>query len=94
MRPLETELIFQGRTLRQIKRTGMVAIYELRNEGEMLRGYEVIVIRIRRPEEAFGRFYPEREVYPGNEDWGIYAWSYQACDKAGAQKRFGSLLPK
>jgi hypothetical protein len=46
----------------------MIAIYELPNKGEFLRGYEVVVIRIRRAEQAFGRFYPEREVYPGNED--------------------------
>ena len=48
----------------------------------------------RRAEELFGRWYPERETYPGNEDWGTYGWSYLASDLAGAQKRFDSLLPK
>ena len=94
MKALETEIKVQDRTLRQLKRAGMVALYDLGSEGDMLIGYEVAVIRVRRAEEAFGKSYPEREVYPGNEDWGMYGWSYQALDLAGAQKRFDSLLYK
>ena len=40
MKKLETEIKYQGRTLRQIKREGMAAIYDVRNAGNMLYGYE------------------------------------------------------
>jgi hypothetical protein len=94
METLKTELQVQNRTLKQIKRQGSVALYELYGPQGQLYGFEVVVVRIRRAEELFGRRYPERETYPGNEDWGTYGWSYLASDLPGAQKRFEHLLPK
>jgi hypothetical protein len=91
---LKTESHVQNRTLKQIKRQGSVALYELYGPRGQLYGFEVVVIRVRRTEELFGRWYPERETYPGNEDWGTYGWSYLKSDLAGAQKRFDSLLLK
>jgi hypothetical protein len=92
--PLASEFKVQSRTLKQIKRQGQVALYELYCAQGMLIGYEVVVVRIRKQHEAFGRNFPAMEVYPGNEVWGAYGWSYQARDSVGAQKRFGTLLPK
>jgi hypothetical protein len=94
MQVLALELRVQNRTLRQVKRDGSIAIYELRNSGGLLLGYEVVVIRIRKAHEAFGKQFPDMERYPINEEWGTYGWSYQALDLAGAQKRFDSLLTK
>lgn len=58
------ELKFRGRTLRQLKRTGMIAIYDVRNAGQMLYGYEVIRIKVKPSGEVFVKSYPEREAYP------------------------------
>jgi hypothetical protein len=56
------ELQVQNRTLKQIKRQGSVALYELYGPRVQLYGFEVVVIRVRRAEELFGRWYPERET--------------------------------
>jgi hypothetical protein len=88
METLKTELHVQDRTLKQIKHQGSVALYELHGPQGILYGLEVIVIRIRRAEELFGRSYPQREVYPSNEEWGTYGWSYQATDLAGAHEQW------
>src|SRR5258705_7469486 len=91
---LASEFKVQSRTLKQIKRQGQVAIYELYGAQGMLIGYEVAVIRVEKARGIFGKQYPDHETYPSNEEWGAYGWSNQARDLAGAQKRFDSLLPK
>jgi hypothetical protein len=92
MQILETELKIQNRTLKQLKRQGRVAIYELLGRGGVLYGYEVVIVKIRPAENAFGRDYPEREGYPANEDWGHLAWSYPTDGIREAEKRFDGLL--
>jgi hypothetical protein len=96
MEALATELTFQGRTLRQLKRIGRIAIYEVRNRGNLLYGYEVIEIKIAPAEEICGRFYPEREVYPSSAknspDWGSIAWSFGAQSKKRAFALFNGLV--
>ena len=92
MERLEEEITHHGRTLRQIKRTGKSAIYELRNKGNMLYGYEVIRIRISPAREIYGKFYPEREAYPGNEQWGSLAWSFGARQRQAAMACFNGLV--
>jgi hypothetical protein len=89
---LEREITTHGRVLRQRKREGRIAIYELHHPVAGLIGYEVIVIEIRKAGEVFGREYPDREAYPSNEDWGTLGWSYQTRDLAGALKRYATLL--
>ena len=54
MKTLPTETVYQGRILRQIKRQGMAAIYEVRNKGNTLYGYEVIIITIEPAKEVRG----------------------------------------
>ena len=94
MKTLETELRSGNRTLRQIKRQGMVALYELWNADALLIGYEVHVIQIREAEMVYGYAYPQRESSPRSADWGTYGWSYLERDLAGAEKRYLSLLGK
>jgi hypothetical protein len=91
---LATEFKAQNRTLKQIKRNGMVALYELYGAQGLLYGFEVAVIRVRKAHEAFGRQFPEMEGYPLNEEWGTYGFSYSASDLNGATKKFHDLLPK
>ena len=98
MNTLETELTVQSRTLRQLKRTGMAAIYELRNEGESLLGYEVIRIKVLPDREVFGKHYPEAEAYPSSrkssDDWGTIAWSFGRNQKSVALAMFNGLVKK
>ena len=47
--------------------------------------YEVFLIQIRKESEAFGNHYPEREAYPGNEDFGKTAWCYNSPQRAKAK---------
>jgi hypothetical protein len=98
MEALATELTFQGRTLRQLKRIGRIAIYDVRNRGNMLYGYEVIEIKIAPAEEIYGKFYPERELYPSSaknsDDWGSIAWSFGAQHKKKAFAMFNGLVKR
>jgi len=74
-----------GLTAELIERTEKKAIY-LRSDGI----YEVFKILIH-PEETLpsGKTYPEREVYPGNEDFGVTAWCFN--NKENALKRYNEL---
>lgn len=98
MQPLATDLKSQNRTLRQLKRTGLVAIYDVRNEGEMLYGFEVIKIKVAPASEVFGRQYPERELYPSSAkespDWGTIAWSFGTMQKRQALAMFNGLAKR
>jgi hypothetical protein len=93
MQTLATELKVQDRTLKLLKRERSVALYKLYRKS-LFYGYEVHVIWICEAHEAFGRHFPEMERSPRTSDWGTYGWSYLANDRAGAEKRFSSLLPK
>ena len=71
-------------TAKCVQRTPNKAMY-LRWDGT----YEVFRIKISREKEIFGRTYPPREVYPGNEDFGTFAWCYK--DKDMALKRYEDM---
>ena len=61
----------------QIARTEKKAMYKS-DDGF----YEVFIIKVRPKEEIKGKEYPEREVYPGNEDFGKTAWCYRVYKNA------------
>ncbi len=44
--------------------------------------YEVFKIRIDKPKVVFGISLPEREKFPGNEDFGKWAWTHNKLDAA------------
>jgi hypothetical protein len=92
MQLLEIEVKAQNRTLKQLKRKGRVAIYELLSRGNILYGYEVIIVKTLPARNIMGRDYPEREGYPANEDWGDLAWSYPNTTLQLAMKRFEGLI--
>lgn len=94
MTPLGTELRVQNRTLKQIKRQGQAALYELYGAQGMLYGFELIIIRVRKAEEAFGKSYPEREVFPPSESWGTLGWSYGRNHRKEALEAFDTLCAK
>ncbi|MCK5017284.1 MAG: hypothetical protein KAS32_09435 [Candidatus Peribacteraceae bacterium] len=67
-----------------VNREGDVCMYH-RTDGP----YEVFLVQVR-PKETIGeRKYPEREVYPSNEDFGKTAWCYTL--KNNAEDKFKRL---
>ena len=79
MEHLSTTHAANGYEYEQVWRKGMTAIYkQLRTEDT----YEVIKIKISPASEVFGKSYPEREVYPGNEEWGKLAWTVRGLKEA------------
>ena len=44
--------------------------------------YEVFLIKIRPAGEVFGKWQPAKERFPGNEDFGNWAWSYSTIEAA------------
>jgi len=51
-------------------------------EIERVMGWEVFQIKVDKPKVVFGVELGEREIFPGNEDFGKWAWSYSSYDKA------------
>lgn len=84
----------------EIKKNGF--IYKLKKRGEksviyeqfdpelnIVVGWEVFRIKVDKPKIVFGVQLGEREIFPGNEDFGKWAW---ACSKYHmAEKRFDDL---
>ena len=73
-----------GLTAKCIKRTDTKAMYYRWDNV-----YEVFRIIIVEPKENFGKMYPRREIYPGNEEFGRTAWCYN--DATIANERYEAL---
>jgi len=67
-----------------IERTREKAIY-LRSDDV----YEVFRVQITPSGEMFGRWYPERETYPCNEDFGKTAWTFRTLERA--RDKYGKI---
>ena len=75
----------RGLTATLVLRTKNKAMYK-RTDGY----YEVFLIRTSKAGEVFGKELPDREVYPGNEDFGRTAWCID--DEKRAMMKYESLL--
>lgn len=73
-----------GLTADLIERTEKKAIY-LRSDG----CYEIFKIKKEKAREMFGKQYPDREVYPGNEDFGKTAWCFS--NQKNALEKYNQL---
>jgi hypothetical protein len=73
-----------GFIYQQVRRTRFVALYQQEDIG-----YEVFVIKRRKENEAFGKKYPEAEMFPSNEDFGKYAWTLR--DRQKAEEKYNWL---
>lgn len=69
-------------TFTQVERNSSTAIYE-QSKGGRIMAYEAVQVRVAPAAEVFGTAYPEREVYPGPEAWGVTAWT---CLSIGAAR--------
>ena len=78
-----------GFTHELIKREGLVCLVKRSKPAHW--HYEVIKLRIRSAEEAFGKFYPERETYPSDEEWGTNGFTFVCTDLERANECFQCL---
>ena len=70
-----------GFTYHLIDRSDRFAIYEQSDKGKVF-GYEVFKIKIQRERVFDGRFFPRKEKFPANEDFGKTAWSISDIERA------------
>jgi len=86
MVPIRIEYKKNGYTWRQIDRNAHVAMY---TNGTH---FEVFKIKHVKAGEVFGAQQPAHEAVPGNEEWGVNAFTYMS--EAPARQRFISLTHK
>jgi len=77
MKQLDKVIKKNGYIHELVERNQFVAIYERENTD-----FEVFVVRVEPPKEAFGKLYPQREIFPANEDFGTYAWACATLERA------------
>jgi hypothetical protein len=63
-----------GYTYKLYKRGDKALIYAQHAEGSLI-AYEVFKIKVLRNKKFFGKVIPDQEVFPGNECFGVWAWS-------------------
>lgn len=51
-------------------------------DSQKVIAWEVFQIKVDKPKIVFGVSLGEREIFPGNEDFGKWAWSYSNYTKA------------
>lgn len=55
-------------------------------------GFEVFIIKVQKESERFGKTFPAKFRFPGNEDFGKWAWSYRSLELA--ENKFNELEHK
>lgn len=90
MEILSDEIKKNGFVYKLNKRGKKSVIYEQFDpELDIVVGWEVFRIKVDKPKIVFGVQLGEREIFPGNEDFGKWAW---ACSRYHmAEKRFDDL---
>jgi ABC-type cobalamin/Fe3+-siderophores transport system ATPase subunit len=79
---LPTIFTYDGHNFRQLKRDGMVALYEKAPVEGGMEVYEVVIIRRHPAQKMFGKEYPEREAMPTSESWGKEGWTLATLERA------------
>jgi hypothetical protein len=78
VRPLPLEIGHSDHKCKQVWRDETHAVYKHFGCRGQFIDWEAIKIKKAKPAVIFGKSYPAREVYPGNEDFGTYALSVGA----------------
>lgn len=81
MKKLELEIKKNGFVYKQEHRTDNVALYSQWDEGRII-CYEVFRIWVQKAREWNGKTFPEKEVYPRDEDFGYSAWAPNSLQRA------------
>ena len=83
MQLLPVTLTKNGYYYKQIKKGNKSAIYEQTcEESPNPIAYEVFRIKIDKEKVVFGQLLPEKEIFPGNEDFGKWAWTFHNPEQA------------
>ena len=84
MKELPHEYRQNGFTYTKVLRTGRSCIYA-QHVTPKITNYELFIPKIKPAETIMGRHYPEREIPPGNEDFGYSAWTLRTLNEAKAK---------
>ena len=87
MQKLPEEVKSNGTTMRLIKRESFKALYISMEDI-----YEVFRVLVKPATVLFDKEYPEREVFPGMEAFGVTAWSTKSLIRA--EEIYNNLKPK
>ncbi len=79
---LPTEISKDGFDHTQIVRRGPFCIYKKTDKETKRETYEVIRVQVQKAGLVHGKPYPEREVYPKSELWGVAGWSYASYEES------------
>lgn len=90
MKPLEKTVNKNGYTYNLLKRNNVVALYEQIDKEVGLVGHEVFEVIVLPEKEMFGKYVPEREKFPVDNDFGVTAFSV-GKDLDVALSRFDKL---
>ena len=71
-------------TAKLIRRKGNICLYERSDDV-----WEVFFVNVCPAGMLYDKFYPERETYPGNEDFGNSAWCFN--NRALAERKYDKL---
>lgn len=83
MEKLSNEISKNGFIYKIYKRGEKSMIYEQYDpETEMNVAYEVFRLKVDKPKVVFGIELGEREIFPGNEDFGKWAWVCSTKERA------------
>jgi hypothetical protein len=82
IKPAPIEFGANDRRYRQVWRQDAVAILESRNHRDVVVSFEVVLIHIQLGRQRFGKWYDQKEMPPGNEDFGKRAWALPTRDLA------------
>jgi hypothetical protein len=103
MRLLEKTIRKNGYEYRLVAKGEKAFIYEQwDDEDNFTVAYEVFRLKVSKAKEVFGDIMPEREVFPGNGDFGVWAWTYRNLEKAyekynqleSGEEENGDILPE
>jgi hypothetical protein len=86
--PLPTTLRKNGFTYAQLLRGARSCIYR-QTYCQNLAYFEVFEIRVQAKKELFGTVIPEKEIFPPDEAFGVWAWTYRGLDQA--KRRYEEL---
>lgn len=87
---LKDDIRKNGFSYKLYKRSNSAAIYKQYFEDRVV-GYEVFKIKIKKKGKVWGREYEEHEIFPNNEAFGFWAWSWGVNQKDQALANFDEL---
>lgn len=90
MKKLESEIRTNGHIYRLLKRNEKAAVYAQYTPSGQLAGHEVFLIKVGKSKVIGNNIIPERELFPTDKAFGVWAWS-TGLDPNKAFAKFDSI---